>query len=1254
MKKRILSILMTLVMVIGMLPTVAFAAEVQKVTWENQTFTSDQYFVTTGGYDTLELTLVGDNKITITGPTSADHGREEQGLFAAHDNLIIGGTGTLTIKMNMTGVGNYVSLYGIYASNIVITDSAKVIIEVAGSDSHNTGIICSTISVEDNASIDITVTGNKQYATDGIDATRWASFTSKAESNITVYAKPDSLDAPVGYGVIVGSSFDDREGNGNITVKNGSLNVTMLNPDRLLGTIGSALCSKGNTLSKNGVILIENATVATTIGDTNAINKKAAIASEAPTGGTITDSIIIKNSNVTINGMQGGGIRSDNYGVLIEDSNVKVTSSYAPGGEKSGSGIWAKERLIINGNSDVSVTTNNYEPIIVNGNVKINLSEGGKLTVEDKARDTFKFSLVRLGVNNVVTQGTSEILVDDLVNITAADNKFVVEYKESGSGEGGETSETTVNVVVTAPVAGKFPDSNATIDNAGFTIGEIRWCDNANGYATLDGSVPFVGGNKYQCVVFLEAKEGYDLASIEKVTINGNTATYGTAGSAKYYYYDFTATGGVAPSITGITIDPTSAEVTKGNTQQFTATVTGEGEFDDSVQWSVSGGTASTIDANGLLTVGAGETATELTVIAKAAADNTKTATATVAVPNVITATVTDINVTGTVDTGITVQEFRIYVEGDTFGMSIPADITDWFKNIPTGLKVEKLECAGGRLTVRVSGTPTVASDEVMQIVIPADALTNSDSALTVNTNANAKYAITAGSVIPTPKTLTEISVTTAPSKTTYTAGENFDETGMVVTATYSDSSTAPVTGYTVTDGTALAEGKTSVTISYTEGGVTKTTTQAITVNAAPVVPVTYIVTVTNGTGSGDYAEGASVTITANAAPAGKVFDKWVIDGITVEDPTATTITFTMPANSVSAEATYKDQIFIVNYLVTFDFNDGTGNTAKVLVAQGDTVAKPADPTRSGYTFKGWYLNGTKYDFTAPVTETITLTAKWDKNSTGGGIVIPTVFPVTVKESDNGEVEASAKYAVPGSTVKLTVTPDEGYELDTLIVKSGSKFINVTEKNGKYQFVMPFGSVTVTATFKKIETPVVPDPVVPSFDDVAEDTYYFDAVEWAVENGITTGTSDTTFSPDMTCTRAQAVTFLWRAAGSPEPKSNVMPFEDVAAEAYYYKAVLWAVENGITKGTSDTTFSPDADCTRAQIVTFLWRAQKSPAAIGVNPFTDVAADAYYVDAVLWAVEEKVTKGTSETTFSPDADCTRAQIVTFLYRALNEQ
>ena len=179
-------------------------------------------------------------------------------------------------------------------------------------------------------------------------------------------------------------------------------------------------------------------------------------------------------------------------------------------------------------------------------------------------------------------------------------------------------------------------------------------------------------------------------------------------------------------------------------------------------------------------------------------------------------------------------------------------------------------------------------------------------------------------------------------------------------------------------------------------------------------------------------------------------------------------------------------------------------------------------------------------------------------------------------------------------------------------------------------------------------------PVTPEnpFLDVPAGSYYEEPVLWAVEKGITTGLTATTFGPNASCTRAQAVTFLWRAAGCPTPVNSNMPFADIAEDAYYYDAVLWAVENGITTGTSANTFSPNANCVRGQIVTFLWRAQGNPDVDGVNPFVDVASDAYYAKAVLWAVRNGVTTGTSATTFSSDMDCTRAQIVTFLFRTYN--
>ena len=257
-------------------------------------------------------------------------------------------------------------------------------------------------------------------------------------------------------------------------------------------------------------------------------------------------------------------------------------------------------------------------------------------------------------------------------------------------------------------------------------------------------------------------------------------------------------------------------------------------------------------------------------------------------------------------------------------------------------------------------------------------------------------------------------------------------------------------------------------------------------------------------------------------------------------------------------------------------------------------------------------------------------------------------YSVTTEKTENGSVKVSPSNATLGSTVTITVEPDAGYKLGDLTVldKNGKEIELTAQGNGKYTFKMPSGKVTVEATFVEA---VTENP----FVDVAENAYYYDAVLWAVENEITTGTGADTFSPNAVCTRAQVVTFLWRAAGCPEPVGAANAFDDVASNAYYAKAVQWAVEQGITLGTGDGKFSPDAECTRGQIVTFLWRSQGSENATANNPFVDVADGTYYEDAVLWAVEEAITNGTSADTFSPDADCTRGQIVTFLYRCLAE-
>ncbi len=285
-------------------------------------------------------------------------------------------------------------------------------------------------------------------------------------------------------------------------------------------------------------------------------------------------------------------------------------------------------------------------------------------------------------------------------------------------------------------------------------------------------------------------------------------------------------------------------------------------------------------------------------------------------------------------------------------------------------------------------------------------------------------------------------------------------------------------------------------------------------------------------------------------------------------------------------------------------------------------------------------------NYSGEKTGTITVTAQ-ERPSFGGGSHTSS-YPVAVSgQTQNGSVTVDRRSAGRGDTVTITVKPDSGYVLETLTAmdKDGSELKLTDKGSGKYTFTMPGSRVEVKATFME------DNAVLNFFYDVPNDSFYYEAVKWAVGKNITSGVGNNLFAPDQPCTRAQIVTFLWRAAGSPAPESTTMPFTDVPAGSYYHSAVLWAIENGVTVGTSADAFSPDADCTRAQIVTFLWRAEGSPAAGSSDPFTDVAADAYYADAVLWAVKEGITNGSTATTFSPDVTCTRAQAVTFLYRCM---
>ncbi len=346
-------------------------------------------------------------------------------------------------------------------------------------------------------------------------------------------------------------------------------------------------------------------------------------------------------------------------------------------------------------------------------------------------------------------------------------------------------------------------------------------------------------------------------------------------------------------------------------------------------------------------------------------------------------------------------------------------------------------------------------------------------------------------------------------------------------------------------------------------------------------------------------------------------------------------------------------------YVVTVNGSYDAQNSGAGSYAAGSVVTVRAG-SRSGYIFNGW-TSGSNVVFDDPsAAETIftmpagsvTVTANWsrdggssssDRDDSGPRYAIG--IPDKI---ENGSVSVSPKNASQGDRVTVTVKPDAGYELDSLkVFDKNGKELELTDKgDGRFTFIMPAGRVEVKAAFTE-EVKISP------FRDVSTDAYYYEAVKWAQKKGITGGIGDGLFGPNQPCTRAQIVTFLWRAAGSPEPEGTAAGMTDVAAGSYYEKAVAWAIENGITTGTADGLFAPDATCTRAQGMTFLFRASKA-SADDAPAFSDVAADAYYAEAVKWATDNGITNGTTSSTFSPGSGCTRAQIVTFLWRLYAEK
>ena len=459
----------------------------------------------------------------------------------------------------------------------------------------------------------------------------------------------------------------------------------------------------------------------------------------------------------------------------------------------------------------------------------------------------------------------------------------------------------------------------------------------------------------------------------------------------------------------------------------------------------------------------------------------------------------------------------------------------------------------------------------------------------------------------------------------TYTLQNDSGATSTLVTAVSGNGEPVSINGQALSTGG-------SATVAIPNSGTTDIVVE--------IGTKTYTLTILRNSGTGGEATSYTLTFDTNGGSAIAPITQDYGTAITAPaDPTKTGYTFAgwtpaIPATMPAENMTIKAKWTMNQYTLTFDTNGGS-TIAPITQDYGTAITAPADPTKTGYTFAGW----TPAIPTTMPAENLTVTAQWRYN--GGGSSGYSYYTIKATAGAGGSISPTGSVSVrEGRDQTFTITPDKGYAVSN--VKIDGKSIGAVKS---YTFENVRRPHTIEVIFMKANG----NPQTGVFVDVATGSYYENAVDWAVGNGITQGTDATHFSPDGICTRAQAVTFLWRAAGSPKLKTRTMPFTDVPAGSYYYDAVLWAVENGIAKGTSDTTFSPNMTCTRAQIVAFLWRSEKSPAAGTANPFADVKSTAYYAGAVLWALREDITRGTTSTAFSPDADCTRAQIVTFLWR-----
>ncbi len=835
--------------------------------------------------------------------------------------------------------------------------------------------------------------------------------------------------------------------------------------------------------------------------------------------------------------------------------------------------------------------------------------------------------------------------------------------------------------VAEASIEGKFDDANAGTDKAVTTEAKFTLTGAAAGNYTLKqptglkasiakaasedktASVSGKYGSSGEYDLSADILEGctagtMDVSNTEGAltgapTMNGTTLSYSFVNDpdkvgktavvtipmsgTNYEDYNIVITFTVADKLAQ-TIDAKNVKATYGDTgKSVKGTVT---VGDGAVSYSLKSGDAVTVNSTtGALTINKAGTA----VVTVTAAATEEYAEAT-----------KDVKVTiNKADVTVTAVDKTISIGEELPDLSAPAEGTDYTVD---GLKgSDKL---GGTIQMAYQKdgadvTPDIASEGTYDIVItgataPSDnynTLTVKNGTLTINSKL--PQTVTAEDVVTVYGSIGAMVAgsTDGDGAVTYAVKSGEDVVSVNSASgllTIKKAGTAVITVTAAeTETYAKGEKEITVTVDRKEIPVPAADTTAYTYNGseqAYQIPASdaYTVTGAEQTNAGSY----DVTVALND----KANTVW-------EDGTDSDKTFTFAIAKAEVIVTAIDRSIYVgakapdlsapaegtDYVVTGLQGTDTLDSVSLSYSKDGTAATPDTSKAGNYDIVvEAAVSGTDYNLT-------TVNGVLKISSIYYEIVTPTKN-ITVTSSAHGRVIVTPTSAVKGSTVTVTTIPDEGYELGTLVVtdSTGNKVQLTDLGGGKQTFKMPGDKVVVSATF-------VPKAKQSPFVDVPTSAYYFEPVVWAVEQGITTGTSATTFGPNESCTRAQAVTFLWRMAGKPVATSAVNPFTDVAEKDYFYSAVLWAVEKGITLGTSATTFSPDDIVTRAQMVTFLWRYAGKPSMGSANPFTDVAEKDYFYSAVLWAVEKNITVGTSATTFSPDDTCNRSQTVTFLYR-----